>query len=578
MHRKFFSSVAGRCAYLGFTWALAGCTAELSGGGGGAGTSQPGGGSSSTNPGSDVPPGNATPVTVDGKVVEFAPAGGTFKRLTETELGSSLTALLGTVPVGDLEPDTWLNGFAKIGGGKVSISLSGVEKYQLVIEAATAALFADAKRRDTFVGCTPKGIDDTTCFTQFVTKFGRLAWRRALTPEQITRETKLAGDLSKTFGNATDGLRATTNALLLSPYFLYRLERGEPDSAGKWWRYTGYEMASSLAYFLTNSTPDAALLDAAEKGTLATAEGVRTESQRVLASMPGRNSVGNFSAELFRLAIVAGRAKDQARFPSYTPTMQDAMIREVPAMFQALVFEQSAPATDLFTTHTTYVNSDLAKLYGLDTTGFTPTSWTKVTLPATGLRAGLLGTGAFLSQYANQIEGSPTTRGKFIRTALLCQEIPDPPADVSPVFDETPAGTQQTKRDKLAQHRMKGSTCAGCHNLMDPLGLPLENFDAIGAFRDNDHGLPIDVSGELDGSAFNGPVELGQLLSKSDAVAACMVRNLYRYATGRLEAETEEPVVQQLSTRFGTNKHDFQKLMLDLVTSDGFRYVAAAAP
>ena len=139
-----------------------------------------------------------------------------------------------------------------------------------------------------------------------------------------------------------------------------------------------------------------------------------------------------------------------------------------------------------------------------------------------------------------------------------------------------PAGTQLTKRDKLAQHRAKGSTCLGCHSLMDPLGLPLENFDAIGAFRDKDHGLPIDVSGDLDGVAFNGPIELGQQLSKSDKVAACMVRNLYRYATGRLETETEEPVVQQLSTRFGSTNHDFQKLMLDLVTSDGFRYVAAA--
>jgi hypothetical protein len=458
----------------------------------------------------------------------------------------------------------------------VSVSLNGVGQYQAAIEAATAEVFADAKRRDSLVGCVPQGITDTACFKSYIERFGRLAWRQALTPAQLEQKTALASSLAQTFGNATDGLRATTNALLQSPNFLYRLERGEP--AGASWRFTGYEMASRLAYFLTNSAPDPALLDAAEQGKLTTAEGVRAEAQRLTAGgsgTPGRESVRNFATELFRLAIVTARAKDPS-FVAYTPSLQQAMVREVPSMLEDLVFEQAAPATNIFTTRTTYVNADLAKLYGLPTSGLTADSWVKVSLPADGLRAGYLGTGAFLSEFANQKEGSPTQRGKFLRTALLCQTIPDPPPNVSTNLADGPAGVHQTKRDKLAVHRQQGATCNGCHALMDPLGLPLENFDAIGAYRETDGGLPIDVSGDLDGTAFNGPVELGTALSQNDDVASCLVRNLYRYATGVLEATAQEPAIGQLTTQFKADGKDMRKLMVELVASDGFRLVAPA--
>jgi len=135
-----------------------------------------------------------------------------------------------------------------------------------------------------------------------------------------------------------------------------------------------------------------------------------------------------------------------------------------------------------------------------------------------------------------------------------------------------------TKRDKLAKHREQGATCAGCHSLMDPLGLPLENFDAIGAYRATDQGLTIDVSGDLDGKAFNGPIELGQILSQSDQASSCLVRNLYRYATGVTEAAGQEPTIAQLATQFQAESRDLRKLMLDLVSSDGFRLVSPAAP
>jgi hypothetical protein len=518
----------------------------------------------------------STPPVVDAETKPFSPAAGSFKRLTASELKNSLTVLLGAVTVGDLEPDTFVRGFAKVGGSTVSVSPSGVEKYISVIEAATAEVFADATRRSALVGCTPTGVSDTACFRSFVARFGRLAWRRALTEQQLDRQTTLAASLAQIYGNATDALRATTNALLLSPHFLYRLERGEPDSSSTFWHYTGHEMASRLSYFLTNNAPDEPLLAAAEQGQLGSVDGVRAEAQRLLETNTGRESVRNFSAELFRVAQVASKPKDATLYPSYTPALQQALMREVPSMFEDLVFDQRMPATDIFTTRTTFVNADSARLYGLDASRMVSDSRVKVTLPLDGVRAGLLGTGAFLAQFADQKEGSPTNRGRFVRTVLMCQTIPDPPPNVATVLEDPADGTVLTKREKLAQHREQGGTCSGCHSLMDPLGLPFENFDAIGAYRATDRGKTIDVTGSLDGTDFNGPIELGQLLSKNPAVAACLVRGLYRYATGVVESDGQESTIARLVTQFEVDGRDMKKLMVDLVGTDGFRLVTPA--
>lgn len=527
------------------------------------GPGSPGGGPGGTGSG------GTTAVTPQ----EFSAAPSAFKRLTASEYLATLRALLGEVTIGDLEPETFVEGFAKVGSGQVAISLNGVEKYELAAEAATQQVFADEARRTALLGCTPSGVSDSACFESFVTRFGRLAFRRPLSDGERTRYTTLAGSIASTLEDPLEGLRLTTKAILLSPYFLYRVERGQPDPSSKFWRLTSHELASSLSYFLTNSTPDTDLLDAADRDELASVEGLRAQAERLLGGPQGRESVGNFITELFRLALIGSRAKDPAMFPDYTPALQAAIARELPAVFQDVVFDRRVSALELFTTRTTFVNAELARLYGLDASGLTSESWQAVQLPADGLRAGLLGTAAFLSLNANQKEGSPTHRGKFIRQFLMCQDIPAPPPDVSTVIEDPPPGVVLTKREKLAQHR-EDPACAGCHQLMDPMGLALENFDAVGGFRETEDGLTIDVSGDLDGVAFNGPVELAELLAQSPPTAECLVKNLYRYATGRPESDGQGAVIASLTERFSSSGYDFQTLMLDLVTSDGFRFVA----
>ncbi len=562
---------------------LAGCQGQISssedGPAGGPGTPAAGTGGSTMlpEPGSGPEPGQGTGGSTGGAAPSgpepFSPAPGAFKRLTRTEYLASLRDLLGEVDVGDLEPDTFAEGFAKVGSRQVAISLHGVEKYELAAEDATQQVFGDAARRSAFVGCTPSGIGDTGCFGSFVTRFGRLAFRRPLSDAEQQRYTSLAGQLAVTLEDPLEALRMTTKAFLMSPHFLYRVERGEPQPSSAFWRLTNYELASSLSYFLTNSTPDAELLDAAAQGALSTVDGIRAQAERLLSGPGGRAAVANFAAELLRLGVLSGRAKDPELFPDYTQALQDAIAREATALFQSVVFDRRASALELFTTRSTVVNADLARLYGLDAASLARDAWQEVELPASGLRAGLLGTAAFLALNANQKEGSPTHRGKFIRELLLCEDIPPPPPDVSTVIEDPPPGVVLTKREKLAAHREQ-PVCAGCHQMMDPMGLTLENFDAIGAYRETEQGLPIDATGDLDGIAFDGPVELGALLAADPRTSECLVENLYKYATGRANSSGDAAVIAELAERFAQSGHDLQSLMIDLVSSDGFRFVA----
>jgi hypothetical protein len=547
--------------------------APATGTGGTGGTTGPGSGGNG--------PGSGGSSGTGGAPVAFAPSAGAYRRLTASAFRNSLRDLLqGPVTVGSLEPDSWsIGGFATVSAATVSLSAAGVEQYQAAIDSATAAAFADATRRAKLLGCTPASATDMACFQSFVTKFGRLAWRQPLTPAQVTRYTTLIATAASTLGDVTEGMRAGMQGLLLSPNFLYRLERGAAPAGGgtgAFWQYTSSEIASRLSYFLTNSTPDTTLLDLADKNGLQTKEAILAQADRLLASAVGREAIGNFATELYQLQVIASRAKDPS-FSEYTPALQTAMMQEIPAMFQAIVFDRNASALELLTTRNTFVTKELAALYGLPTTGLSSTALTAATLPATGQRAGLLTTAGFLSLYANQEEGSPTQRGKFIRETILCTSIPMPPANVSTELPDLPAGVVLTKRQRMAMHETVPS-CAVCHKQMDPLGFPLESFDAIGKYRTTDQGLAIDVSGELDGTSFNGPVELGQKLAAHPAVADCLVRNMYRYGTGHVETTTEQPVLDTLKAGFRTGGYHLRDLMRDIVSSDGFRLVAAPAP
>ncbi|WP_437965669.1 DUF1592 domain-containing protein [Sorangium sp. So ce260] len=493
--------------------------------------------------------------------------------MTRTQFRNAVRDVFGVeVNLNELDPDSWNGNFATIGATTVVTSERGVEQYHAAIENAVDAVFANSAKRDQFIGCTPSGAQDDACVRGFLQAQGLRAWRRPLETAEVDRLAAVAANAATELGSAVEGARWATVALFTSPNFLYRPELGAPSADGSL-RLTGYEMASRLAFLLWNSLPDEELLEQAASGTLDTVEGVRAAATRLLDAPAGREAIGAFAEEYMRLDRVGTQAKDTGLFPEYGPALQAAMVRDMRDTWEVLAFEDQASALDLFSTTKVVVNTELAQLYGLDTTGLSSSTFEVRSLPADGPRVGILGKAGFLSQFANQKEGSPTLRGKFMREALMCTLVPPPPGDVALELPEPPADRPLTKRQRLEVHRTNPA-CAGCHGFMDPLGLPLETFDAIGRYRTTDHGLPIDPSGDFNGEPVADARELGMTVSASDKVARCLVRKYYAYAAGHEERDVDGSVLAALADSFEASGFKLRDLVLDVVTNEAFSSVA----
>jgi hypothetical protein len=503
----------------------------------------------------------------------FTPAPGLLRRLTRMQFRNALNDVFGyAVDITALDADSWDENFASIGASVVVTSDQGAEQYNTAIENAVNAVFSDATKRAQFIGCTPTGQSNDACVRGFIQKLGQRAWRRPLASAELDQYGTLAAGAATTLGSAIEGARWATVALFESPNFIYRPELGAPAPNGAM-RFTGYEMAGRLSFLIWNSLPDQTLMDQAASGMLATADGIRSAATRMLATTAGRESAGAFAEEYLRLDRVLTQGKDLSFFPEYGPDLQAAMVRDMRETWASLVFDDRASALDLFTTTKVVVNLNLATLYGLDTTGLTATTFKTMALPANGPRAGILSKAALLSEFANQQSGSPTLRGKFIRESLMCSAVPPPPPGVNTAAVDLPTDVPMTKRQRLELHR-SSAACAGCHSLMDPLGLPLENFDAIGKYRTTDNGLPIDPTSTFDGKPVADARELGVVASQSAAVAQCLVRKYHAYAVGYEERDADGSVLNAVASAFKASGFKLPDLILAIVTNDAFSSVA----
>jgi len=357
---------------------------------------------------------------------------------------------------------------------------------------------------------------------------------------------------------------------------MYRVEVGEPDPndpSGTRWRYTSIEMASRLSYLLWDGPPDDELLAVGEQGELVESSVVADQVTRLLADDRARPALGRFFAQWLGLAATDGLVKDPDVYPAASPALYADMRGEIERLVEDLVFERGGSVGALLTTRETYVTDELATLYGVDSgpdrddEGFAP-----VSLPADGDRAGLLGTAAVLATNARVTRTSPTLRGLFVRQRLLCDSLPPPPPDVDAELPEPSGGQQpQTMRERLAQHS-EDPACAGCHQAVDPLGLALEHYDGLGRFRQTDDGLALDVSGELDGTAFEGRAGLVDALRDDVRLTACFARQVYRYATGHVEGADEAGLVASLA---GTPDTSVLDIFAAVAQSPGFRFRGA---
>lgn len=523
------------------------------------------------------PNGFEGPNPSDPTAAAIEPAAAVLPRLTESQYRNALADLFGpALPELSVEPDTSPYLFVSIGASTTSLSELGTQQYEENADAISHYVFADPARRAVFAGCEVTAPGDA-CVRSTLASFGRRAFRRSLTAAELDGWVAAATEGSTPDG--WEGLRLAIAGMLQAPSFLYRIELGEPDPQHPGYRrLTDLELAGRLAFVLWDSLPDEALLDAAESGALATEDGVRDEVERMLESPRARHGLHVFFDQYLDLDRLDGLARDPATYPLFTPGLPAAMQREVELIVDDLVFERRADVRTLFSTQSTFVNSELAALYGVDAPGADATTFVPVTLPASGPRAGLLTLGAFLAMNAHETQTSPTARGKYIRERVLCEEVQPPPPNVPTDITPQPGDAPMTMRQKMEEHR-KNPQCAGCHAFIDPPGMLFEHFDSLGSFRELEtpigggDPLPIDSSGDLDGKPLADGKALAALLANEPKVGRCMVRQLFRHAAARLEVEGEEPLLEDLYARFDEGGFDFQRLVVELFAHEGFRRV-----
>ena len=354
----------------------------------------------------------------------------------------------------------------------------------------------------------------------------------------------------------------------MSPPFLFRVESDEhPDDPMAERGLTDFELASRLSYFLWSSMPDDELLDLAERGELRQPETLRQQTTRMLADQKSRAIVDNFAEQWLNLRSLDELSPDPAVFPEWDEDLRVAMKHESLALFEAIM-RDNRNILDVLDADFTFVNERLAKHYGID--GIEGAEFQRVSLNPRQ-RTGVLTHASILALTSNPDRTSPVKRGKWIMQNILGKEPPPAPPGVPELEEARKANPNASLREQLEQHRTDPG-CAACHRTMDDIGFGLENFDAIGRWRDDDGGQPIDASGELAaGESFSGPVELVKILkTRSTEFARVFSERMLTYALGRGLEYYDRCAVDDILKRLQQNDYRFSELILAVVESEPF--------
>ena len=461
-------------------------------------------------------------------------------------------------------------GLLSVGAGAAVVTPGAMDRLESAARSV-AQQVTDPKHRGVLIGCKPASetAADEACARQFLGKVGRLLYRRPLTKDELDLKVKVAGQAADNGGGFYKGLYYGLSGLLTSPNFLLIAEDIEPDPRHPGgWRLDGYSKAARLSFLLWDSAPDSELLRAAERGELHDAKGLRRQTERMLAAPQYEQAVRAFFEDFLVLEAFDNVAKDPIIYPAYSSGMAKEAREQVLRTVVDHLVTRKGDYRDLFTTRRTMMSPGLAPLYrapvapGAD-------GWAPYEFPAGDPRMGLLTQVGFLSQYAHPGRSSSTRRGRGIREVLLCQKVPDPPPNVDFSIIEDPKAKYRTARERLEAHNAD-PVCAGCHKIMDPIGLALEQFDGAGQFRRTEHGATIDPSGSLDGVAYSDAAGLAQALHDSPSVRACIVNRLYAYGVGRAATKEERPLLRYFQASLDKTGYRFDDLLRVVIYSDAF--------
>jgi hypothetical protein len=420
--------------------------------------------------------------------------------------------------------------------------------------------------------------DAAACTRTIIERLAPRVFRRPLLEGEADELGALASAVRGLEGGTfASGISALIQALLQSPDFLYRPELGEPDAEHPSLRRpTGHEMATRLSYMFWGTTPDEALRAAAESGELSTDAGVRRHAERLLADERSHVVMRFFFDNLLPINGLTDLTRDPELYPAYSSALGAAMREETHRLIEYEVFEGSGSWAAALTAPYTFANELLADFYGIS--GVSGDTFVKVNVPDPSRRLGVLLTAGVMAGTTTTNLSNPVLRGSFVANKLLCRSIKlptDPEVlDEVEVPDETSGATA---RERFEKHS-SDERCAGCHALLDPLGFPLENYDAIGQWRDTENGVTIDASGGVPGTpgTIDGPVGLVKKLAETEATHACFAKHWMNFAYGRTLDADEMRTQQDVQAAFKASEYNVKELLLALAQSEAFLYLPEA--
>jgi hypothetical protein len=434
---------------------------------------------------------------------------------------------------------------------------------------ANVSGISDTPSRRRIFTCRPAaGGDEIPCAKKIISTLARQAFRKP------PADGDLEGLLSfyqagRNNGNFESGIRTALQAILASPQFVFRFER-VPDNAvpGKNYRISDLELASRLSYFLWSGAPDEQLITLANQGKLKDAVTLEKQVRRMLADPRSQALATNFAGQWLHLQNLRDANPDLFLYPDFDKSLSESMRRETELLFDS-VMRDDRNVLDLLTANYTFLNERLARHYGVP--NILGNRYRRVTLSDPN-RFGLLGQGSILMLTSTATRTSPVQRGKWVMEVLLGTPPPAPPANVPALKETADIGKPVPVRERLEEHR-RNPACAGCHQLMDPIGFALENFDAVGAWRTNDSGFRVDASGKMfDGAKLDGPVSLRQaILNRSDAFIGTFAENLLSYGLGRVIDYRDMPFVRGVEREAARNNNRFSSFILSVVKSPSFQ-------
>jgi len=480
-----------------------------------------------------------------------------LRRLTEDQYRNIISDVFGPqiAVAGEFDPILREGELIAASAGRATISASSFEKLERLAHSI-ATQVVDPVNRGLLVGCAPAGpeIADDPCARQFLARAGRLLFRRPMAGDELDRVVAIAARAARDTGDIHGGLAFGLSTLLVSPQFLFVADSVEATSGPEVPpRLTPFAKATRLSFFLWNTTPDAVLLDAAERGDLETKAGLEKQVARLIGSPRLVDGVRALFADMLALDKFAGLEKDPEIYPVFDPMVAADAREQLLRTVSYHLVERDADYRTLFETSQTFMTPALGRIYRVPVAD--PDGWSRYDFPADSGRKGIQTLAGFVALHAHPGRSSPTIRGKAVRELLLCQKVPDPPGDIDFTLFNGPDSAKLIARDRLAAHNSVPS-CAGCHKITDGIGLAFENFDGAGQFRVTDAGQALDVSGDLDGVPFTDPSGLAAALKDHPVIPSCLVHQTVAYALAGIIEGKQAP---------------WEKYLLEHFSDDGFR-------